>query len=268
MFRIDGPGAVGELPPVREGVSAPGFFGPGNPATGQMSTRVTYEWLNAVQEELVQVIRHAGIEPNKEDNAQLLKALKTIISDSRAEAWRKSMIGAAVMLPSPVLPDGYMWPDGTLASFEDWPELEEAYKAGKFEGYVLPASATDEDKAVWPGKWVLAADSAGLYTPRLSGLFARYCGGTDGDAGAYGADTGREAIGSLAGAAGLFDDVSGAFSLLPEQLAVAAQGAGERARTADFALSRVWGAEHTGTEFAPAHYTQPIALYLGKSPQI
>ena len=89
---------------------------------------------------------------------------------------------------------------------------------------------------------------------------ARYCGGTG--AGAYGTDTGREAIGSFAGAAGLFDDVSGVFSLWPEQLATAAHGSGLRARTADFALSRVWG-EHTGNEFAPAHYTQPLGLYLG-----
>lgn len=75
MFRIDGPGAVGELPVAREGVNAPGFFGPGNPATGQMSTRVTYEWLNAVQEEIAAVITGAGIELSKENNAQLLAAL-------------------------------------------------------------------------------------------------------------------------------------------------------------------------------------------------
>lgn len=272
----------------------------GNPTAGIRGSVVPAAPFNQLQKELVHIITQAGLEPSADDLTQVLAALKKLFAAPSAiippdgvtiiekeigsgkkvlaaasagtldtlEAWRKSMIGAPMMLPSPVLPDGYMWPDGTLASFEDWPELEEAYEAGKFEGYVLPASATDEDKAVWPGKWVLAADSAGLYTPRLSGLFARYCGGTDGDAGAYGADTGREAIGFLAGAAGLFDNASGAFSLLPEQLAVADQGAGERARIADFALSRVWGAEHTGTEFAPAHYTQPIALYLGRSAQV
>lgn len=207
-------------------------------------------------------------DPTEDSEHVYWSPLPTPSAFAELEAWRKSRIGAPEILASPVLPDGYMWADGTLASFAQWPELKETYDNGKFEGYVLPTDATDEDKAAYPGKWVLAADSAGLYTPRLSGLFARYCGGTDGDAGAYGADTGREAIGSLAGAAGLFDNASGAFSLLPEQLAVADQGAGERARIADFALSRVWGAEHTGTEFAPAHYTQPIALYLGKSPQI
>lgn len=80
MFRIDGPGAVGELPVVREGVNAPGYFGPGNPATGQMSTRVTYEWLNAVQEELAAVIEGAGIDLDKTDNGQLLAALRTLFS--------------------------------------------------------------------------------------------------------------------------------------------------------------------------------------------
>lgn len=271
MFRIDGPGAVGELPPVREGVSAPGFFGPGNPATGQMSTRVTYEWLNAVQEELVQVIRHAGIEPNKEDNAQLLKALKTIISDSRAEAWRKSMIGAAVMLPSPVLPDGYMWPDGTLASFEDWPELEEAYKAGKFEGYVLPASATDEDKAVWPGKWVLAADSAGLYTPRLIGLFARYCS-TEG-AGAYNKPglpniTGNWSNFNLFRPASNVSNYTGAFSANATTSVPTQGGVYWGWDGLSFNASRssaIYGASATVT---PESANLPAALYLGKPAEV
>lgn len=264
----------------------------GNPTAGIRGSVVPAAPFNQLQKELVHIITQAGLEPSADDLTQVLAALKKLFAAPSAiippdgvtiiekeigsgkkvlaaasagtldtlEAWRKSMIGAPMMLPSPVLPDGYMWPDGTLASFEDWPELEEAYEAGKFEGYVLPASATDEDKKNYPGKWVLAANSAGLYTPRLTGLFARYCGGTG--AGAYGTDTGREAIGSFAGAAGLFDDVSGVFSLWPEQLATAAHGSGLRARTADFALSRVWG-EHTGNEFAPAHYTQPLGLYLG-----
>ena len=266
MFRIDGPGAVGELPPVREGVSAPGFFGPGNPATGQMSTRVTYEWLNAVQEELVQVIRHAGIEPNKEDNAQLLKALKTIISDSRAEAWRKSMIGAAVMLPSPVLPDGYMWPDGTLASFEDWPELEEAYEAGKFEGYVLPASATDEDKKNYPGKWVLAANSAGLYTPRLTGLFARYCGSNG--AGAYQADAIQTGITRLIVGAWSPDSSAGIVSPVGN-VAVSTESttSGAVASTAPLRYL-VDIKQRTADKTRPENIALPVALYLGQPTEV
>lgn len=179
----------------------------GNPTAGIRGSVVPAAPFNQLQRELVHIITQAGLEPSADDLTQVLAALKKLFAAPSAilppdgvtiiektiengkkvlaaasagtldmlEAWRKSMIGAPVMLPSPVLPDGYMWPDGTLASFEDWPELEEAYEAGKFEGYVLPASATDEDKAAWPGKWVLLANGAGLYTPRLIGLFARYC---------------------------------------------------------------------------------------------
>lgn len=78
MFRIDGPGAVGELPSVREGVNSPGYFSGGDPATGRAATRVTYEWLNAVQEELGNVIRAAGIELDKHDSSQLLAALAVL----------------------------------------------------------------------------------------------------------------------------------------------------------------------------------------------
>ena len=190
----------------------------GNPTAGIRGSVVPAAPFNQLQNELVHIITQAGLEPSADDLTQVLAALKKLFAAPSAiippdgvtiiektiengkkvlaaasagtldtlEAWRKSMIGAPMMLPSPVLPDGYMWPDGTLASFEDWPELQEAYESGKFEGYVLPASATDEDKKDYPGKWVLAANSAGLYAPRLTGLFARYCAGTG--AGAYQAD--------------------------------------------------------------------------------
>lgn len=78
MHRIDGPGAVADLPAPRESTIAPGFFSPGNPATGQQSTRVTYEWTNAVQEELVNVITRAGLTLDKKQNNQLLEALKRL----------------------------------------------------------------------------------------------------------------------------------------------------------------------------------------------
>ena len=200
----------------------------GNPTAGIRGSVVPAAPFNQLQKELVHIITQAGLEPSADDLTQVLAALKKLFAAPSAiippdgvtiiekeigsgkkvlaaasagtldtlEAWRKSMIGAPMMLPSPVLPDGYMWPDGTLASFEDWPELEEAYEAGKFEGYVLPASATDEDKKNYPGKWVLAANSAGLYTPRLTGLFARYCGESE-QVGAFGDDTGRNVVADI-----------------------------------------------------------------------
>ena len=282
----------------------------GNPTAGIRGSVVPAAPFNQLQKELVHIITQAGLEPSADDLTQVLAALKKLFAAPSAiippdgvtiiekeigsgkkvlaaasagtldtlEAWRKSMIGAPMMLPSPVLPDGYMWPDGTLASFEDWPELEEAYEAGKFEGYVLPASATDEDKKNYPGKWVLAANSAGLYTPRLTGLFARYCGRTG--AGKYVTDTGRNVAGIVGGHPGgvkLVSDGGDLYDLHTEgafyqmyRTGVSYFGGSSGSMLVSFGIdaSRSWGVEHSGAEFAPAHYKQPVALYLGKTAKI
>ena len=36
----------------------------------------------------------------------------------------------------------------------------------------------------------------------------------------------------------------------------------------NFRASRVWGAEHTGTEFSPVHVSIPAVLYLGRSSEV
>lgn len=276
----------------------------GNPTAGIRGSVVPAAPFNQLQWELVHIITQAGLEPSADDLTQVLAGLKKLFAAPSAilppdgvtiiektiengkkvlsaasagtldmlEAWRKSMIGAPVMLPSPVLPDGYMWPDGTLASFEDWPELEEAYEAGKFEGYVLPASATDEDKAAWPGKWVLAANSAGLYTPRLIGLFARYCSG-DGEAGAYHRDEIRNITGTFGAVHGgnkaQIDSgttATGAFYQTwsnSEGQAVTNDNSVNTIVTLN--VSRV---VPTGSENVPPHYGQPVALYLGRPAEV
>lgn len=189
---------------------------------------------------------------------------------SGLEAWRKSLIGAPMMLPSPVLPAGYMWADGTLASFADWPELKEAYQAGKFQGYVLPANASDADKAAYPGKWVLAAKSAGLYTPRLIGLFARYCG-QDG-AGEYNAPGLPNIMGgwsniqiyrpsTILGYSGAF--TAHAVSSVPT---MGASGLGWDGLSFNASVSNgIYGASATVT---PESANLPAALYLGKPAEV
>lgn len=84
MHRIDGPGAVSALPTPRPD-GTPGFFSRGNPALGQQSTRVTEEWCNAVQEEIVGVIEQAGIVLDKTDNKQLVLAIMAMINAGRWE---------------------------------------------------------------------------------------------------------------------------------------------------------------------------------------
>ena len=92
------------------------------------------------------------------------------------ESWRKSQIGQLTHWERATLPGDYISPDGSLVLFEDYPEFAEAYEDGAFNGMLLEATATDEDKQTWAGKWVKNAQGTGLYTPRLQGLFLRNAG--------------------------------------------------------------------------------------------
>ena len=55
-------------------------FHPGNPATGQQATLIDQEWLNAVQEEIVNVILTANIDLEKGTNNQLAAAIVALIA--------------------------------------------------------------------------------------------------------------------------------------------------------------------------------------------
>ena len=179
MQRIKASGVVSVMPPVQENSYNPGYFSNGNPATGELATMMTAEWCNGVQEELLAVIQDAKLTPSGTDLKQLLQALKYFFSTSEVEKWRKAMIGSLVPMAVSSLPGGFGMPDGSLFLFEDYPELKEKYDAGGFNGMLLEANATAEDKAAWAGKWVKHSEGIGLYAPRLSGLFLRN-GGTPG----------------------------------------------------------------------------------------
>lgn len=69
MHLIDGPGATPE-----------NAFTEGNPAAGVAPTQVTAAWANMLQLELFNVLAAAGIDPDKEDNAQLVAAIQEIIA--------------------------------------------------------------------------------------------------------------------------------------------------------------------------------------------
>lgn len=71
MHRIDSPGAT---PDNR--------FTEGDPVAAVPATEVTADWLNAVQEEVAAVIEGAAIELDKEDNGQLLQAIRDLIADA------------------------------------------------------------------------------------------------------------------------------------------------------------------------------------------
>lgn len=70
MHRIDGAGAT-----------VTGQWTEGNPSTGTPATELTADWMNAVQNEIENVIvTGAGISLNKASNSQLLAAIIEVIA--------------------------------------------------------------------------------------------------------------------------------------------------------------------------------------------
>jgi|GEM_PF-6123202 len=69
-----------------EGSTADGLFQEGNPQTGQIPTRVSADWLNAIQTEILNVLSAAGVAPNKSSNAQLRTAIQSLITTSTLTA--------------------------------------------------------------------------------------------------------------------------------------------------------------------------------------
>lgn len=72
MHRIDGPGV------------APGnLFTDGDPTSGTPATVCTDTWLNAVQEEICNVVTGAGLALSKPDNTQLVAAIRALIATAQ-----------------------------------------------------------------------------------------------------------------------------------------------------------------------------------------
>lgn len=78
MHRIDGPTASPTLPAPGAVVATPGFFTDGDPDALIPPTTMSFDWANAVQEELAHVIETAGLTLNKASNNQLLAALSSL----------------------------------------------------------------------------------------------------------------------------------------------------------------------------------------------
>ncbi|WP_077073653.1 phage tail protein [Mailhella massiliensis] len=108
------------------------------------------------------------------DNSRIITPKK--LAESYINDFRKSLIGSLFYFGRATLPSGFMKPDGSLVRFDDYPELEEAYNSGAFNGMILEANASATDKNTWAGKWVKHSQGLGLYLPRLSGLFLRNAG--------------------------------------------------------------------------------------------
>ena len=269
----------------------------GNPSAGIPGSIVPAAAIEHPQRELLHVILKAGLTPDEDTLTQLYEAIVKIVgvevplasvmeaglvkigdglqigedgtlsvkSSDLLEDWRKSWIGVPRYWRSTVLPDDHCWANGDFISFSNWPELHAVYEAGGLEGMLLGWDATEEEQAANLGKW--RPDSSiptGLYTPALSGQFFRNWGqGVGTTAGAWRADTGRNATGVV----GALDSnvlPSGVF--FTDGRGVTAVSSGDRS-IVKMDLSKQWKS-HVGTEFSPEHIWQPAILYLGRPAQV
>jgi hypothetical protein len=71
MYQIDTP-TTAATQPASTPLGTPGFFADGSPVGGIPATIVPAEWLNAVQEELINAVKAAGLLPSKGQFNQLL----------------------------------------------------------------------------------------------------------------------------------------------------------------------------------------------------
>lgn len=79
MHRIDHASATDTLP-VPQATGAPGFFRRPIAAQNQIGTRVTADWANAVQEELVSLIAATGMPLDKTSQSQALRSLRRLFA--------------------------------------------------------------------------------------------------------------------------------------------------------------------------------------------
>lgn len=78
MFQIDEATAASSLPtPATAGTQ--GYFTNGNPAGGVPATIVDADWLNMIQQELINIVQAAGEMPSKTTYNQVLLAIKRLV---------------------------------------------------------------------------------------------------------------------------------------------------------------------------------------------
>ena len=184
------------------------------------------------------------------------------------EAWRQAMIGTPMPMAGTTLPPGFMWADGSFASFAVYPELKARYDAGGFTGMLLAYNASEEDIAAYPGKFKPdAAKPTGLFVPRLNGLFARYCA-EEGEVGAYQADAIQTGVTRLIVGAWSPDSSAGIVSPIGNvTVSTESTTSGAVASTAPLRYL-VDINQRTADKTRPENVSLPIALYLGRAAEI
>ncbi len=107
MYRIDNATAATTLPTPRAiGPRPNGFFTDGNPGTLEPATVVDDDWLNALQEEIANVITSVGITLDKATHTQLAQAIPRLVTNT-ANTWTQiQTLAAAAVLANNVFLNG------------------------------------------------------------------------------------------------------------------------------------------------------------------
>lgn len=166
--------------------------------------------------------------------------------------FRKSMIGISFPFPSTTLPEGFVWADGSLILFEDYPEVKEKYEAGGFDGMLLAWDADKETIAAKLGKWrPNAATPTGLFVPNWGGQFSRaWVPGQSVDAGREAGSFQRDELRAHVHRYGYVGDTGGFHT--------------DPINTVFFYSGDGWATTSTGgSETRSMNIAQPYAIYLG-----
>ncbi len=168
------------------------------------------------------------------------------------------------------LPANHCWANGDFVSFADWPELEQVYEAGGFEGMLLPWDANSGTKAANLGKWRPdAANPTGLFTPNLSGQFFRNWGSSVKGAGATNQPGLPNAKGLWRGGLILTGTESGVvFASSLGQANIAGNPSNFLHAIIGIDLSRGSDIYGNSDTVMPASINQPVCLYLGRPAQV
>lgn len=187
--------------------------------------------------------------------------------------------GTPLPLPGSGLPRNFRWADRSLILFADWPDLKNVYDAGLLD--VLPADATEQEKAAQPRKWVLNAEADGLLLPDIGGRFAREWRPEQSDDAGRAAGTRQgDAIRNITGQSnlcsgggsdstnvgGVVFSGNGCFSAessigAHDTTETATQNGG-RYRYLNFDASQT---VPTAEENRPLNDAQPVAIYMGRN---
>lgn len=176
-----------------------------------------------------------------------------------------ALVGSVLYMPTTNLTSNFMWADGSLALFANYPQLEQKYNEGGLTGMVFPNTSSPAERNSYPGKFVVNDQGTGLYLPRINNYFLHtWMPGNSRLVGQAVTDTGRNLTGSV-GSWGTVAWIggSGVFYTSGDYRPTGQINTGITGPAAlNFNAQNVWG-EHAGSEFAPVHVMMPMAVYLG-----